>query len=137
MRKIITPVICAALLTGLGSALAPAASASTRPVYYAPTWHAMTRPGNIVFGADGGIWARYLRWQHWNGKSAYATGRLWFNTCDPTCSAGHYKKYRASVNLWRVRDHSKQPYYTRLTLRYWKNGRKLTHTYTLGGNGPQ
>jgi hypothetical protein len=137
MRKTITAVISAALLTGLGAALAPAASASTRPVYYAPTWNAEVRPGNIVFGADGGIWVRYLRWQHWNATSAYATGRLWANTCNPTCSAGHYKKYRSSVNLWRVRDHRQQPYYTRMTLRYWKNGRRLTHIYTLGGNGPQ
>ena len=60
MRKtIITAVISAALLTGgLGAALAPAASRSTRPVYYAPTWHAELRPGNIIFGTDGGIWAR-------------------------------------------------------------------------------
>jgi hypothetical protein len=78
-----------------------------------------------------------FQWQHWNGSSAYSTGRLWFNTCVPTCSAGHYKKYRASVTLWRVRDHRKQPYYTRLTLRYWKNGHKLTTVYALGGSGPQ
>jgi hypothetical protein len=96
MSKTIIAVISAALLTGgWGAVLAPPASPSTRPVYYAPTWHAEIRPGNIVFGADGGIWERYLRWQHWNRTSAYATGRLWANTCVPTCSAGHYKKYRS------------------------------------------
>jgi hypothetical protein len=53
MRKIVTAVICAALFTGQGAALAPAASARTRPVYYAPAWHAEVRPGTIVFGGDG------------------------------------------------------------------------------------
>jgi hypothetical protein len=59
MRKTVIAVVSTALLTGgLAMALAPAASASTTPVYYAPTWHAQVRPGDIIFGADGGIWAR-------------------------------------------------------------------------------
>lgn len=41
-------------------------------------------------------------------------------------AAGHYRDYAASFSLWRVRDHRGQPYYSRMTIRFWKNGRNVT-----------
>lgn len=139
MRKAIAVLVAAALLTGLGAASALAAPSGTTPVYYtywSAPWHAQIRPSGIYWGAGGSLFTEPLKWRRWTGTSAYARGTLWVDNCRPNCSRGHLSKYPDSVTLWRVRDHGRQQYYTRLTLRHWKKGRNLCRIYELGGDGP-
>lgn len=107
------------------------------PVYYAPVWQPQIRPTAIYWGAGGSLFTKPLRWTRWNDTSAFADSTLWFNNCVPDCAKGSFAKYPDTVELTRVRRHGGRSYYTRLTVRYTKNGTPVTQTYQLGGQGPE
>jgi len=139
-RLLAVPAV-AAVLTFM---LMAGASASTLPVIYGanpygavPSWHEpKVKPPYIVFGVDAGLMVRSLSWQYWNKASAYGRGTRWYNTCVPYCAAGNYWKSPASLTMWRVRWHSGQRYFTRMTMRWTtRNGVHHKHIYSYSRAG--
>jgi hypothetical protein len=124
IKRLLAVPAAAAVLVML--VLATGASARTLPVVYGvypygavPSWHEPTvRPPSAAFGTDGVLWVRSLRWHYWNKASAYARGTRWADNCIPNCAQGTYKKSPASLTMWRVRWHSGQRYFTRMTMRW-------------------
>jgi len=93
---------------GLGAvAISRAASAAPAPlpVAYngADGWHQGRARLPVIYLGESNVFVRTPRWSAWSGSSARTTGKLWVNTCTPTCSAGHYRTYNAQVSFWRVR----------------------------------
>ncbi len=72
-------------------------------------------------------------WSHWSATSAYSLGTLWVNKCSPSCAAGHYNYYAASVTLSNPKTHNGKVYFSRLTLRYW-HGHQRNYVYAWGPN---
>lgn len=62
------------------------------------------RPSQIVLTcADGNARLERLRWSTWGRRTARARGLLVMNDCVPYCARGHFRRYRASVVLYRPR----------------------------------
>ena len=100
------------------------------PVFY--KWRFATptvRPSLVAWGMGSGLFVKGLRWDHWRMTGAYGRGTRWYNTCNPTCSAGNYIKSPASITFWRWRWHDGHRYWTRLTLRWTRNGTHHKHVY--------
>lgn len=89
MKKISLALL---LTTGVIGALVPAIAHAdvlwpTR-LYNCST--PVTTPKQIVINcADANRYVAGLHWQHWGAQSATATGRLYWNNCQPNCAAGH------------------------------------------------
>ena len=48
------------------------------------------KPARIILTCgDAGIWLGRLNWSHWTRTTATATGTFNWNTCTPSCAAGH------------------------------------------------
>ena len=144
MRKIIAVAAAPMLVLGIAAAaIAPATATTTSrvPVYYefpvsSGGWDGVVRPHVMMFSEDGTLYARHVHWRHWTRTSAYSTGQLRSKLCIPSCAQGHYRDYAASFTLWRSRDHRGQPYYSRMTTRFWKNGHKHSIVSAIGRFGP-
>jgi hypothetical protein len=140
MKKIIG-VILTLLLAGsaLATALvtsAGSASAARRPpiAYDCQGWHhGQTRPGEVLLDClSGNVIVKTPAWKYWTGISARSSDAvLWVNTCKPDCAAGHYRKYAASLVLYRVRTSHGAGHYTRMQLEYRHNGPR-EYTYRWG-----
>ena len=140
-RRMIAVVAAAAFVAGPTVAVAtPASAAKTTPATYARQvrvpvfykWRFATptvRPSLIAWGMGSGLFVKGLRWDHWRMTGAYGRGTRWYNTCNPTCSAGNYIKSLASITFWRWRWHDGHRYWTRLTLRWTRNGTHHKHVY--------
>jgi len=109
---------------GLALAAAPAAlaapAATAKPVLVDCASHGDVKPKNFTLAcADGNDFLAKLSWSHW-AATASGTGTEEINTCQPSCVAGHVKKYGVTVALLRVRPrpHTSQRYYTRMKLTY-------------------
>lgn len=72
----------------------------------------------VVYVGGPDTFVRVQHWSHWTASSAFASGTLWVDNCQPNCAAGHYVKYPASVSLSRVAAHKGVSYFSRMTLRY-------------------
>jgi len=102
--------------------------------YLRPWSKPQVRPGAIYIGLGNVIRVVGVRWQHWHHYTAKGTGTLMINDCTPSCARGHYRRYHVwSLDLYRVRHHGNQPYYTRLGI-HSRGHRTLTRV--LGGTGP-
>ena len=58
-----------------------------------------------------------LTWTSWK-STAYGSGTLKVNNCDPSCASGHFVKFPILVVLWRAAPwphHAGQQYFSRLT----------------------
>ena len=77
-----------------------------------------------VMWPDTYVFVRTPHWSAWSGSSARASGKLWVNTCKPTCSAGHHRTYNAQVSFWRVAVRDGVRYFSRMRLRYWHGGQR-------------
>lgn len=135
MRTIIIAVLAAVVLafgvTGAAFALTTggqgaAAGHASKPLPVAydgvQGWHkGMARPA-VIYLDGSNVFARAPHWSRWSASSAGSTVRLWVNTCSPTCSAGHYRQYAATVTLSRVAVHKGVSYFSRLRLRYQHKG---------------
>ncbi|HUC57190.1 MAG TPA: hypothetical protein VMA95_07300 [Streptosporangiaceae bacterium] len=113
--------MCAA---GTTLAIAPAASATpahSRSVLVNCAGKATVKPKRFTIAcADGNDYLARLKWSHWRA-TANGRGNDWINSCNPTCVAGKFHKFRARVRLWRPRarpHHPGQRYFTRMTLTY-------------------
>lgn len=86
-------------------------------------------PSSLVLScADANSKLTALRWTDWGDATAYATGRLTWNDCTPTCVSGHWKGEPVTLWAWRVRDDR----YTRLT----SNDPRFLTTLTLSSYPP-
>ena len=85
----------------------------------------------VIYIGESSVFVRTPRWSRWSGSSAQARGTLWVNTCTPTCSAGHYRTYRARVGLWRVAVRDGVRYFTRMSLRY-RHGQERDYVFRWG-----
>ena len=119
---------------------APASAAVSLPVVYG--FDCVTsfcdpdvKPPAQFFG-NGGLFVKGLNWTHWGHTYAFGRGTRWFNTCNPTCSAGNYWKSPASITVYDIRHHNGRAYFWRETLRWTtRNGvhHKSRYTYTRHG----
>jgi hypothetical protein len=124
---------------GLGAAALTLRTASAAPtlaplpVAYdgADGWHQGRAWLPVINIRESSVFVRTPRWSRWSGSSAQARGTLWVNTCTPTCSAGHYRTYRAQVRLWRVAVRDGVRYFTRMSLRYW-HGHERDYAFRWG-----
>jgi hypothetical protein len=139
MKKIVGAVVAllaaavavVAMVTSGGSA-----SASRRPpVAYdcQGTHQAQTRPAEILLDClSGNVLVKTPAWRYWTATSARSSeATLWVSKCRPNCAAGHYRKYAASLVLYRTRSVHGRDYYTRMRLQYTHNGPR-TYTYSWG-----
>jgi hypothetical protein len=141
MISVVAAAVFAAGLTA--TAAIPASAAKTAPVLTVISqrqvrvpvfykWRFATpkvRPSLVAWGSGSGLFVKNLRWDHWRMTGAYGRGTRWANTCNPTCSAGNYIKSPASITFWRWRWHEGHRYWTRLTLRWTRNGTHHKHVY--------
>lgn len=84
----------------------------------------------ILTCADANNYLTGLRWVSWR-TVAFGSGIEHINSCQPSCAAGHFRRYRVLVNLWRARPrahHHGQLKFTRLTVIY--QGRRPNHKGT-------
>lgn len=68
--------------------------------------------------ADGNYYLAGLRWRHWGGAAASASGTAHANDCKPDCAAGHFHSYPVTVTADRPRRCNSARYYARLTIVY-------------------
>ncbi|HYV78865.1 MAG TPA: hypothetical protein VE979_12120, partial [Streptosporangiaceae bacterium] len=96
------------------------------PVAYngAAGWHQGRARPPVIYLAESNVFVRTPHWSAWSGSSARASGKLFVNTCTPTCAAGHYRTYRAQVSLWRVAVRHGVRYFSRMRIRYWHGGQR-------------
>src|SRR5262245_36667867 len=83
---------------------APGAASRTRT--YAPKDCTKPRaePNRIILACgDAGLYVNHLRWQRWRHLHAKGKGVLHENTCDPDCSAQHYRDYPVKILLRKVK----------------------------------
>jgi hypothetical protein len=134
VKRNVAVVLAAAVLAvgvGLGAvAITRAASAEPSsaplPVAYngAAGWHLGRARPPVIYLGESNIFVRTPHWSAWSGSSARASGKLWVNTCAPTCAAGHYRTYRAQVSFSRVAVHDGVRYFSRMRLSYWHGGQR-------------
>jgi hypothetical protein len=124
-------VIAAAVVTSAG----PASAAGRLPVAYdcQGSHHGQIRPADIFLDClSGNVLVKTPAWRYWTGTSARSRGAtLWVNKCRPSCAAGHYRKYAASLVLYRVRSVHGRGHYTRMRLQYTHN-KPRSYTYRWG-----
>jgi hypothetical protein len=58
-----------------------------------------TEPVQIVTSADGSGYVNGISWTSWGQATATGTGTLNVNNCTPSCAAGTYTGYPATVTL--------------------------------------
>src|SRR5262249_9011521 len=132
-RNVAVAVAAVMLAVGVGLgavAVTRAASAAPAPapppVAYsgAAGWHQGRARLPVVYLGESNVFVRTPHWSSWSAPPARASGKLFVTTCPPTCSAGHYRTYRAQVSFWRVAVHRGVRYFTRMRLRYWHGGQR-------------
>ncbi len=130
-RNVAVAVAAVVLVVGVGLgavAVTRAASAApaSAPVAYngAVGWHQGRVRPPVIYLAASNVFVRTTHWSAWSGSSARASGKLFVNTCTPTCAAGHYRTYSAQVSLWRVAVRHGVRYFSRMRLRYWHGGQR-------------
>jgi hypothetical protein len=110
----------------------PAAPAVRRlPVAYdCRGWQqGRVKAGTIALSCFGTVVVKVAAWRYWTGVSARsATATLGVDTCQPNCGSGKFRKYAATVILYRVRSHNGTAYYSRLKLHY-RHGRPRTYVF--------
>jgi hypothetical protein len=126
-RKIATAVVAIASVIVLTSAVARGASPTTVSVesYGGPF---AVEPAQIVPAGDGALFIagtgpHYGRidWSDWTFGSAYGTGVVWGDDCDPNCAAGTYHGFRVRIWLWRPALVNGREIFTRLRYAYRYN----------------
>ncbi|MEU0114479.1 hypothetical protein ABZ137_12285 [Streptomyces bobili] len=120
-------LLCAALgltaAVGTASAApAPTARPGASPVLVDCLWHPQVRPAAFILACgDGNSRLASLKWDHWNARSAKATGINVVNDCKPYCAAGTFHSYPVVVRLDEAQPWKKDPRtqrYDRIVLEY-------------------
>jgi hypothetical protein len=113
----------AAALTSHRSRI-PAASSARLPVAYngIDGWQGGRARPPVIYLGGSTAFLRFARWSRWTGWSAAGPATLWVDTCRPTCAAGHYRTYPATVTLSQAADHHGTGFFSRMRLRYVHDG---------------
>jgi hypothetical protein len=70
-----------------------------------------------------GVYVKSPSWKYWTVTSARTrTATLWVDTCKPDCATGAFRKYPATLVLYRPRSGHGTRYFTRMRLQYRHNG---------------
>ena len=108
MRRFLAVTSTVVSLLGAGLIASGTADASALPKIqsdgWSGNWHQSwkVRPRTIVFGSY--YFIKDLRYGHYNRHSAWATGRLFIDNCQPDCAqSGHF--VAATADFWDVFDH--------------------------------
>lgn len=127
-RRLISAAAAGVCVLALGLGLNGAASATTSPagrfsvrtVVLNCLGHPQVRPGRLTLAcADANDYLTGLTWKSWGPRLASATGVQALNDCVPYCAAGHFRRYRVDVVLWRpAADGPGSERYTSITLLY-------------------
>ena len=72
----------------------------------------------VVTCADAGARLNHLKWQRWNGRKASGKGDMRANDCRPSCADGSFQRYKAEVELSRVRDCGGIQYFDKITVHF-------------------
>ncbi len=95
-------------------------STASVPVVVSCAMHGQTRPGTYLLACgDGNAYVSKLQWASWGSSAAFASGSYAFNTCIPSCVAGHGVSFPVLAVLWRAEPwsgHAGQRYFSRLTV---------------------
>lgn len=80
------------LASGLVAAIlvAPSASAARQVFFKANGGPIQVRPTKIYASPTNGPFAEGLSWSSWGLGRATAEGTVYYDTCDPNCSAGYH-----------------------------------------------
>jgi hypothetical protein len=112
-------------MVAIGGVVAPTgAGAATATRVLTCTGKLTSKPATYVMScADANAGWTNMTWSVWNASSATGHGILRQNDCTPTCVAGKFINYRATVTLSKVVANKK----------YGKLFSKATFHYTAGG----
>jgi hypothetical protein len=70
---------------------------------------------NLACG-DGNRYFDRAVWSSWGTRTAVGTAREWYNTCEPSCSAGNYQFSRVGVRLDVARTLAGHRYFARIRI---------------------
>lgn len=112
---------------------ASVASASRHIAFVANGGPAQVRPTVIYASPTNGPYAKGLSWMEWGEVRATAKGTVYYDTCEPNCSAG-YHSTSGEVILSGVRRCGSQLRYSLLRMIYFPAPRyNLRATYNCAG----
>lgn len=78
----------------------------------------LIRPSTLYASPTNGPYAKGLHWEDWGGGRATAEGTVYYNTCEPNCSAG-YHSTSGEVILTGIHRCSGQLRYSQLRIVYF------------------
>ena len=122
------------LILALGPGAAPKAqtaaatltpAAARRPVVHdCLGWRrGQVRAPSIALSCFGSVVLTIKGWKYWTGTSARsATATLGVDNCKPDCVSGTFRRYAATVVLYRARSHDGTTYFSRLRVQYRHHG---------------
>jgi hypothetical protein len=77
------------------------------------------KPTSIVLAcADDGIRVEDASWTNWMATTAQGAGAIWENDCTPSCAAGTFHYYPASITLLGVQSSMEGPVFSQLVANY-------------------
>jgi hypothetical protein len=81
------------------------------------------RAASIALSCFGSVVLKVPAWKHWTGVSARsAKATLGVDDCKPDCVSGTFRRYAATVVLYRARSHDGTRYFSRLRIQYRHHG---------------
>lgn len=103
MRKAIVPLaalVLAIVTSGTLSVTESIANASPMPSVLTCAGKVVTRPSSYVVScADANTYFTSIHWNTWRSQSASATATFVENNCEPSCAAGKFLRYPATITL--------------------------------------
>ncbi len=79
-----------------------------------------------------GVFVKTPSWRYWTATSARSrTATLWVDNCKPDCATGTFRKYPATLVLYRPRTARGTRYFTRMRLQYRHHGPRA-YTFRWG-----
>ena len=136
MRRLI--VVTAAVTVLLPTVFAASGEAAHNRTY-APKDCVKPRvePSRIVLACgDFGLYVSHIDWNGWTHRRARGKGKLYVNSCDPSCSAGNFKKYPVHIHLRKVRRRTcgglSVPLFRKAILRF--PGKRPSHAHRFHRN---
>jgi hypothetical protein len=86
----------------------------------------------VIACADANTEIRSMTWKSWTSSSAVGTGIYEFNTCTPTCVAGHFVNDSATVTLSKPKSGTSGKVFSLMTVKYRTSKTKsITTRFTL------
>ncbi len=120
-------------------ALASACSASSTPNASAPLpriqpciGKPQIKPSSYTIAcADAGIYLKSMRWKSWTNTKAIATGQYWQNDCTPSCAAGKFHGYPATITLSNPKSTKSGKVFADMSVSYTVSGKPKAYVTTL------